>query len=152
MREAGRILREADDKLLELERQHAAVQRQCTAAWVEKQALLDRYYEVLRTVLTLIDDCESGGTAEVILESLKKLLEDQRVESLQVKRGESFDARVHKAVDDMRAGSSRPAVVVDILQRGYIQNLQDGTSVVLRPAAVRLGEETPTTGEVKHES
>ena len=146
--EVNKGLRDMGALLLELERRHKSVRAHGSRAWAERQTLLAQYHDTLRAVLDVLDSCESAPPSSphlsVVREGLRRILDGQGVEPIEVRAGDAFDPRQHECEDTVATQEQPAGAVVDVLVKGYAQRRANGARVVLRPARVRVAKATET--------
>jgi molecular chaperone GrpE (heat shock protein) len=141
LREAGRAVREARALLAEALGRHDRLGAHLTAAWRGQDDLTARHQRLLLGLLRVLDDCAHlmslGHEVAVVHDGLHALLREHGVEVMPVTAGEPFDGERHRSQETV-AGTDLPAgVVVDVLAAGYLRRA-GGTTVVIRPATVRV--------------
>lgn len=150
LRDMGVLLREIITKLQEIERQHKTIRTHSSNAWSEREMVLADYYNTLRAVLQVLDNCESALSSSpqmlVIYEGLKRIIEDQHIEPIQVKEGDLFDTQFHKCEETVEMEEYPTGVVVQVIEKGYIQKRRDGSKIVIRPAKVHVNKKLLTEG------
>ena len=150
LRDMAALLAEVVAKLQEVEKQQKAIRAYSSNAWSEREALLTDYYSSLRGILRLWDNCEDAADSspqmQVISSGLKRMMKDQRIEPIQVKEGDLFDARLHECEEAVETEGYPSGAVVQVIEAGYMQERRDGTKVLVRPAKVRVSKETTDAG------
>jgi len=146
VRELGPLLTGAAENLRAIEDRHHAVLSASATAWAERENLLHRYYGFVRSILQVRDDCtrcdaDSPGMGAVRA-GLDRALAEQRIEELPVKAGDAFDPEIHECESAAGIGEdSRGAVVANVIQPGFVQRVQGGLGVVVRPAKVQINHD-----------
>lgn len=148
LREAGKAVREARALLSEVASRHDRIGGHLNRAWREQESVGEDYRTLLAGVLRILDDCahleSRNADAAVIGNGLRGLLREQRVETLPVKAGDSFDGELHQSQGETPGTAGQDPVVAEVLAQGYLRRA-GGTRAVVRPALVRI--DTKTGGE-----
>ncbi len=111
------------------------------AGWKREKILTEKYRDFARGVFLLLDHLElkedDGSDARWFQEKLKRVLEDEGIREIAVKKGEQFDGMYHRHVGEQNAGFSDGAIV-ELKRKGYVKDAlaaEEG-AVVLRQAEV----------------
>ncbi len=117
-------------------------------AWHEREALIDDYYQILRGLLRVLDDCrivtEENAELDVVCSGLGKLLDEQQVEQIEVHDGDSFQPERHDCEQTEESEQYAPGTVLRVVETGYQRRLANGNTVVVRPARVVVSEQKRT--------
>jgi len=137
-----------------IEGQHQAIQSLSSEAWSEREQILSNYYGTLRGILLVFDNCEnifkSVPQISVVNDGLKRILEEQHIEPIQVKAGDLFDSEFHQCEETAEKEEFLNGAVLQIIEAGYIKKLQNGQHIVIRPAKVLVNKKmTHAEGETK---
>jgi len=130
--------RDADPEKLRLDIETCAAKM-----WNGEKETRAKYHSLINSVLLWIDHFEqaarenkTGKTDEWLFRKARRILEDEGIEEISVKRGDAFDGMRHKQ------GGSRPDelpkdMVVELLRKGYyIKGQGKQEDVIFRPAEV----------------
>lgn len=122
----------------------AAIERQLGLAWSEREKLTGDYYALLRSVITVWEDCGSSSDAgpelQVVRTGLEKALRQQGVEVTPVAAGDVFDPDTQSCEEVEPSAECAPGTVLRVLETGYRRWLGDGSLVIVRPAKVVIGQ------------
>jgi molecular chaperone GrpE (heat shock protein) len=150
LRDVRGLLWEIKAKLQEIDTQHQALQTHSSNAWREREELLSNYYDTLRAILYVLDHCEnmldSTPQISVVYEGLKRIMEEQYIEPIQVKEGDVFDAELYECEEIIESKNHPTDVVVQIIERGFMKKLKDGTRAVIRPVKVAVSKNVTHMG------
>jgi GrpE protein len=121
-----------------------SLERQLGQAWGEREDLIGDYYALLRSVLTVVEDCRSSGDdspeLQVVRTGLEKTLHQQGIEVTPVAEGDVFQPDIQSCEKVEPSVDCVPGRVIRILETGYQQRLADGSVVVVRPAKVVISQ------------
>ena len=155
LRDMSLLLREVAAKHKDIEQRHKAILVHSSNAWNEREALFTNYYNTLSVVLQVLDNCESALESSpqmmVVYNGLKVILENQHIEPIPVKEGDLFDAQLHECEETAKTEDSSPCVVLQVIEKGYMQKRRDGIKAIIRPAKVCVSEKLPTLEVTKDE-
>lgn len=144
LKEMKRLHWEFKMNLQAVENQLQAIQRASSNAWNEREHLLTNYYDTLRSILGVLDNCENALEAapqlSIIYNELKKILEKRGIESIQVKEGNSFNAELHKCEETIQREEYPNGIIVQVIEKGYMEKLKNGKFIVIRPAKVIINK------------
>ena len=120
------------------------IERQLGQAWGERESLIGDYYALLRSVLTVADDCRSSSAdspeLQVVRIGLENTLRQQGIEVIPVAEGNVFQPDIHSCEEVEPSVDCVPGTVLRILETGYQRRLADGSVVVVRPAKVVISQ------------
>jgi molecular chaperone GrpE (heat shock protein) len=121
-----------------------SIERQLGEAWGERENLIGNYYALLRSVLTVVEDCRSSSDdspeLQVVRTGLEKTLRQQGIEVTPVAEGDVFQPDIQSCEKVEPSVDCVPGRVLRILETGYQQRLADGSVVVVRPAKVVISQ------------
>lgn len=148
----GKVKKDKKGKDEQLARAIADYQNLVRRIEKEKEAFrLRASRSLIEDLLPVLDDLErvqehlNDQGLEMALSQLKKVLFSHGVEEIPVKPGDSFDSRIHEAIDAVSGG--RNGTIAKILLKGYHWN--DGT--IVRPVKVQVYGEKPDKEEELNE-
>ena len=120
------------------------IERQLGQAWGERESLIGDYYVLLRSVLTVLEDCGSSSDdspeLQVVRTGLEKTLRQQGIEVIPVAEGDVFEPDIQSCEEVEPSVDCVPGTVLRILDTGYTRRLADGSVVVVRPAKVVISQ------------
>lgn len=120
-------------------------------AWKEREDYVHDYYELLRGILSVLE--EDDGPRDpldglrMVRDRLGQVLTQQGVSPIAVKTGDRFCSETQRSVEVERSCDVRPGTVLRLLEIGYRRTLPDGESVVVRPAQVVVSGHLSETEE-----
>jgi len=80
----------------------------------------------------------------MILKNFKTTLENNGVKEVQAKSGDTFDAKLHFAIEEVESTEVKPGLIVNIKTKGY--KLHDR---LLRPTMVTVAKQADKTTNEK---
>ena len=148
------LLEEQLGAIRRMDEHFADIEEQLGRAWREREGLVDDYYAMLRNVLQVLDDCramgDTGPELKVIGAGLEKLLQQQGVKAIEVAVGDRFQSDRHLCEQTDASGEKPPGTVLRVVEPGYLRQLNDGSTVTIRPARVVVSQ-TQSSSEEFHE-
>jgi len=122
----------------------SSIERQLGQAWGEREGLIGDYYSLLRSVLTVAEDCRSSGDEHpelrVVRTGLEKTLREHRIEVIPVAEGDAFQPDTQSCEEVEPSGEYAAGTVLRVLEPAYQRRLADGSVVVVRPARVVISQ------------
>jgi molecular chaperone GrpE (heat shock protein) len=111
--------------------------------WNQEKEARTKYHGLINGVLLWLDHFEqaakenkTGKADEWLFRKARRILEDEGIEEIAVKRGEMFDGRRHKQGGSRPDGLPKDAIL-ELLRKGYyIKGRGNQEDVVFRPAEV----------------
>ena len=127
------------------------IEDQLARAWREREGLIEDYYAVVQGVLRVLDDCQTmrdkTPELQVIKAELERILRHQRVEMITVAIGDHFQPDLACCEQTEASDEHAPGTVLRVLESGYQRRLDDGNTVVIRPARVAVSQSQATLKE-----
>jgi molecular chaperone GrpE (heat shock protein) len=125
-----------------LEKLHLDIEDYGAKSWNQEKELEGKYYRLADSLFLLIDHLENAikdgkKSDEIgwIYRRICRILEDEGIEEIPVKRGDQFNSTYHKHVDS-RPEELPKSTVLEVTRKGYYMKDETGEDIILRPAEV----------------
>jgi molecular chaperone GrpE (heat shock protein) len=113
------------------------------ASWQKEKKSKDKYYCITDSLILLLDHLENLAKSEKRSDELdwlykrtRRILEDEGIEEIPVKKGDRFDGLYHKQVSD-QPDEHPLGTVLEVARKGYYEKgVTGGDDVILRPVEV----------------